>query len=268
MQTPSDKPASITSVLSEITLDSEESLVPQIYRVLWDSIVSLKIVPGQLVSEKEISAALKSSKTPVREALIRLENVGLVTVVPKSGTYVTPIRIDTFIEGAFTRRQLEIGAVCRAAERRGIEQHLTQFETILQMQEAALDKEDYVQFGILDDALHEEFFIAAGLDGVWHFMQKTQADVNRIRHLKRISGIRRGPQVLEQHRTIVAAIQAGDAPAASGALINHIGSLESEIEKLTGHPELLAFIENQNTNLIRKRSGKRSAWSTSSQQVS
>ena len=59
--------------------------------------------------------SLKASKTPVREALIRLEDAGLVTIVPKSGSFVAPIRIDRYIDACFIRLQLETGAVRRAA---------------------------------------------------------------------------------------------------------------------------------------------------------
>jgi len=257
-----DQPRSLTSVLTGIALDADESLVLQIYRILWDAIITLKILPGQLVSEKEIATTLNASKTPVREALIRLEDVGLVSVVPKSGTYVTSIRIEAYIEGCFTRLQLETGAVRRAAERIGVEQHVVKLESIIEKQAKALNAEDYAWFATLDEELHEGFFIAAGLHGVWHFLQKTQADVNRIRHLKRFSGIRRGQQVLEQHVAIVDAIRTGNAAAADEALVTHIGSLESEIEQLTEYPELLAFLENQSSNLLRKFPGKRSSRST------
>jgi len=88
----------ITSLLAQTDLDPDKSLVQQIYSVLWDAIVSLKLPPGQLVSEKEIASALNASTTPVREALIRLEDAGLVEIVPKSGTYVTAIRLQAYIE--------------------------------------------------------------------------------------------------------------------------------------------------------------------------
>lgn len=229
--------------------------------------MKLEILPGQLISEKEIAAALNASKTPVREALIRLEDVGLVTVVPKSGTYVTSIRIDAYIEGCFTRLQLETGAVRRVAERRGIDQHISQLDSIIEQQKAALDVGNRVEFAALDEAFHKAFFNIAGLNGVWHFLQKTQADVNRIRQLKRVLGIRRETQVIDQHIAIVDAIKAGDASAAADALVAHIGSLESEIEQLTEHPELLTFIDNQNYVPTRKASGSRSAHAVLSESI-
>ena len=75
-----DSPVELTHLLSDVSLNSEETLVSQIHRALLELIVSLKLQPGQLVSEKEVAESLNASKTPVREALIRLENSGLVQI--------------------------------------------------------------------------------------------------------------------------------------------------------------------------------------------
>jgi len=244
----------LTRLLSETALDPDKPLVQQIYRVLWDGIVSLKILPGQQVSEKEIASALSSSKTPVREALIRLEDAGLVQVVPQSGTYVTSIRIGAYIEGCFIRSQLETGAVRRAAQSGGGVNGPGELESIVEQQRIAWAEDDYLRFAALDEAFHFSLFSCAGLTGVWDVLQKTQADVNRVRHFKRINGIRRGAGVIKEHEAIVAAIKASNPDAAEVALVAHIGSLEAEIEKLTKNPELLEFIESQNSRYPRKSS--------------
>lgn len=238
--------STLTRLLSETALDPDKSLVQQIYHVLWDGIVSLKLLPGQRVSEKEIATVLNASKTPVREALIRLEDVGLVNIVPQSGTYVTPIRLEAYIEGCFIRLQLEAGAVRRAAQN-GNDIHIHQLDSLIEKQRVAWEADDFLRFAALDEAFHKALFTCAGLTGVWDVLQKTQADVNRVRHFKRIKGIRRGAGVIEQHVAIVDAIKAKDSEAAGAALTAHIGSLEAEIEKLTKNSELLSFVENQNT---------------------
>ncbi|MBX2880709.1 MAG: GntR family transcriptional regulator [Granulosicoccus sp.] len=248
-----DAPATLTELLADQSLNFDELLVTQIHRLLLDLIVSLKLRPGQLVSEKEVAEALQASKTPVREALIRLEDNGLVNIVPKSGSYVTPIRISAYIEGCFTRLQLESGAVRRAALRNDDEASLQRLDMIVEQQSEALMLEDHVRFFSLDQALHSAFFDMAGVAGVWHVLGRTQADVNRIRHLKRIGKIRRGPQVLHEHKRIVDEIRCGDADGAEQALVTHIGSLEKEIEQLAAHPELLAFIEQQDPGTTGKR---------------
>ncbi len=245
--------SSLTRLLSETALDPDKPLVHQVYHMLWGAIVSLKLLPGQLVSEKEIATALSASKTPVREALIRLEDVGLVKIVPQSGTYVTPIRLEAYIEGCFIRFQLEMGAVRRAAQGCS-DMHIQQLDSIIDKQRIAWDRDDFLRFAALDESFHKALFTCAGLPGVWDALQKTQADVNRVRHFKRIHGIRRGADVIQQHIVIVDAIKASDPDLAGKALTAHIGCLETEIEKLTKNSELLAFIEKQNTKPSRKSS--------------
>jgi len=250
----------LIDLLQDFKLDPTEPLATQIYRILNDQIVALRLRPGQLVSEKEIADVLKASKTPVREALIRLEIDGLVEIVPKSGTYVTAIRINKYIEACFTRLQLEIGAVKRAATHSNDPTHIDNIDHILEQQVAALDVEDYELFFKLDQALHRSFFTMAGMPGVWEFLLKTQAEVNRMRHLKRIKNIRRGPAVLKEHQAIVEAIRAQDSAAAEEALVAHIGSLEQEIQQFTTNPTLLEFIENQALPSRRSRPGRRVAY--------
>lgn len=248
----------LTELLSDFKLNSTEPLAMQVYRILHDEIVAIRLIPGQLVSEKEIAEVLSASKTPVREALIRLELDGLVEIVPKSGTYVTPIRINKYIEACFTRLQLEIGAVRRSASQAADPAFIEHLDEILEQQVKSLEDEDYVQFFLLDQALHQSFFLMAGMPGVWDVMLKTQADVNRMRHLKRIKKIRRGPTVLKQHQAIVEAIRRQNSDEAEEALVAHLGSLEQEIQQLSGNPALLEFIENQASPSRRLRPARRS----------
>ena len=242
------KDNAIADLLADVVLNPKESLVKQIYSVLWELIVNISLKPGQVMSEKEISESLKASKTPVREAIIKLEETGLIKVVPKSGTYVSPISLDRYIEACFTRLHLEVGAVRRAAERNNDLKSVLQLEVMITRQIKALEVEKYEEFFRLDEALHQAFFDMAGVPGVWQVVKRTQSDVYRIRHLKRIYNIRRGNQVIEEHQAIVAAIRSGSPDAAEAALIVHIGSLESEIDQMSAHPEILDFIDTLNAS--------------------
>ncbi len=247
----------MAELLGAFELNPDEPLASQVYQILRDEIIALRLAPGQLVSEKDIADALQASKTPVREALIRLDIDGLVEIVPKSGTYVSLIRINKYMEACFVRLQLEIGAVRRAAEQAVEPTKVEPLEHIIEQQLRALDDKDYHQFFILDQKLHKAFFTLAAMPGVWGLMVKTQADVNRMRHLKRIKNIRRGPQVVQEHEAIVGAIKSQDADAAENALIAHLGSLEQEIQQFSTNPALLEFIENQRSPSQRSRSNRR-----------
>jgi len=143
----------------------------------------------------------------------------------------------------------------------------SELESIIEQQKVAWKNDDFLSFASLDEAFHRALFACAGLTGVWDVLQKTQADVNRVRHFKRINGIRRGNAVIEQHIAIVDAIKACDPENAIAALTAHIGSLEAEIENLTKNSELLEFIDNQNTKQSRKANGNVSVHSNRTARV-
>jgi len=252
-----EKPVSVSELLKGKLLTDESSLTSQVFALLKDLIVTIKLYPGQLISEKEVAETLNASKTPVREAMIRLQGIGLVNIVPKSGTYVTPIQITRYIEACFTRLQLEVGAVRRAAANQSSWESVLKMENILQQQVAALGSGQDLEFFKLDEALHRAFFDAAGVSGVWNVVKDSQADVYRIRHLKRMHNIRREGQVIEDHRAIVAAIRNGSPDDAEAAMVNHIGSLEQEVETLASHTELLNFIEVLNSANQKNRQARK-----------
>jgi len=250
-------PSSISTLLTGKILNDASSLTSQVFLLLKDLIITIKLYPGQLISEKEVAETLSASKTPVREAMIRLQGIGLVTIVPKSGTYVSAIQITRYIEACFVRLQLEVGAVRRAAASQSSWESILKMESILKQQANALEMGQDLEFFKLDEALHQAFFDAAGISGVWNTVKDSQADVYRIRHLKRLHNIRREGQVLEEHKAIVAAIRGGSPDAAEAAMISHIGSLEQEVETLASHTDLLNFIEVLNSASQKIRPARR-----------
>lgn len=254
-----DSPSAISDLLQGKQLDTDGSLTSQVFSLLKELIVTIKLYPGQLISEKEVAETLNASKTPVREAMIRLQGIGLVTIIPKSGTYVTTIQISSYIEACFIRLQLEVGAVRRAASQQSSWETILKMENILKQQVIALEDGKSLEFFRLDQALHQAFFVAAGVPGVWNAVKDSQSDVNRIRHLKRLHNIRREGEVIKDHRAIVAAIRAGSPDDAEAAMVNHIGSLEQEVETLASHTDLLNFIEVLNNASQKNRQARKTS---------
>lgn len=247
-----EQPLPVSDLLQNKPLEAAGSLASQVFALLKELIISLQLRPGQMISEKEVAEALNASKTPVREAMIRLQGIGLVKIVPKSGTYVTPIQVDRYIEACFARQQLEIGAVRRAATQQNWSTSL-KMQSILQKQVQALEAGQDEEFFQLDQALHQTFFDAAGVSGVSTLIRDSQAEVNRMRYLKRLHNIRREGAVIEEHQAIVAAIRSGLADDAEAAMIRHIGPLEREVETLASHAGLLDFIEGLNSGRFKHR---------------
>jgi DNA-binding GntR family transcriptional regulator len=94
----------------------------EIYRTLRDELVSCEISPGSALSEQKLAARFESSKTPVREALQRLCNEGLVAVYPRRGYAASPITVTDIGEVFELRRLVEPYAAARAAANATTEQ--------------------------------------------------------------------------------------------------------------------------------------------------
>lgn len=241
-EAPADR-FTVSELLFDKSLNGEKPKVLQIFNILLDLIETAKLVPGQMISEKEISDALQASKTPVREALIRLEDAELVNIVPKSGTYVAPVRADRFVEACFLRLELEAGAVRAGAMRDQRAQDFEPLDQCLADQRIALDKDDYDAFFRLDEQFHEALFIFAGLPGIWKIIRRSQSEVYRVRHLRQMHNFRNGEKVLNDHHEIVDALRQKSPERAEAALIKHIGALERKVEALRTHPELFEYID-------------------------
>ena len=68
------------------------SLAEQAYRLLEEQLVTLKLAPGELISEKDLMDRAGIGRTPVREAIQRLSVEGLLQVIPRKGLMITPLR--------------------------------------------------------------------------------------------------------------------------------------------------------------------------------
>ncbi|WP_368188506.1 GntR family transcriptional regulator [Aestuariibius sp. HNIBRBA575] len=211
---------SLSDLLRGITLNGDISVANQVYNHLRNLIVTLKIYPGQLISEKEVAQIFSASKTPVREAIIRLEEVELVNIVPKSGTYVAPLNVNRYAAACFTRLHLEIGGVRAAAKHKNRRDFRDIFADIMAQQERCVAQKNHEGFFHLDELLHKTIFEVAGVPHVWDVIHRTQADVHRVRHLRRIHNKR------------------------------------NEAKVIADRPDLLAFIETLNTTRSRQKRGK------------
>ena len=171
---------------------------------------------------------------------------GLVKVVPKSGTYVTPIRIESYLEAAFMRSLVEVGVVRRAAKLWNIRKDKDRLDPIIEDQKRAWAVKDYVSFALRDEDMHQNIFLIADVPGLWHSLRRGQPDLSRVRHLRRIFRLRRTGEVIGEHEAIAQAIRAQSEEDAAAAMQNHLGTFEDEIAKMARHPVLVDYIERIN----------------------
>ena len=184
------------------------------------AIVSGELVPGSAVSEAEIAGRFGVSRTPVREAIGRLAEDGLVTVVPQVGTFVGRINLVEVSEGEFIRETLEAEAVRRAARLPNRDAGAADLRDFLEAQAVAIEAGDVDRFFEADEALHAGVFAMIGQPGAWRAMRGVKLHMDRIRRLS-LPDRQTLDALLGEHRRIVEAIAAGDADAAERTLRSH-----------------------------------------------
>lgn len=248
----------IDEVLKANELPESGSLVERVYQLLREKIINLSLSPGMPLPEKEIATILNVSKTPVREALIRLSNDQLVNIVPKSGSYVAPISIDRYLEACFIRVQLEGGCVRRLAEKGLSMAEQVHLRSLVSQQQQLLDApvRDYERFFRADEQFHEMLFQYAGLPGAWALLNGAQAEIDRVRHLKIRQGILRSRAVVEEHSNIIQAVIDRSPDSAEAVMIYHIGSVDEQMLNMSENPQLLQSIEAFNALLSAQSKGR------------
>ena len=195
-----------------------------VYTSLRNSILSLNLVPGAAINEKDISVLYKVSRTPVREAFITLSKEALITVMPQKGSIVSCIDLSRVKQEQFIRESLETAALKLFIEE--YENHqIAELEKCIDLQIEACNSRKPELFNKLDDQFHRIFFGSQNV--AWEAMQNTCGHYHRIRLLAIwIQGII--GDIVEEHKKILEAVKQRNVEESLAYLNSHIHKLSSE----------------------------------------
>lgn len=214
-----------------------ESPVRSIYAILRREIVTMRLRPGERLSENELAARFGTSRAPVREALIRLVEDGLIDVRPQRGSFVSRISLKAMERARFVREALEVAIIRRVAEQGVPDAIRAELEGAIARQlEARNDPEKFTE---LDDFFHRGFARAASLDSVWDVIEREKAQFDRIRYLS-LPASTPVEVLVKQHRAILSAAVEKRPAAAEKAVRMHM----SEVLRIVGglaaaYPDLI-----------------------------
>jgi DNA-binding GntR family transcriptional regulator len=192
----------------------------RVFGQLRDEILSLALPPGTALSRNALQRRYRLSSTPIRDALMRLEEVGLIDVFPQSRTLVSLIDVKLAREAQFLRRsvELEVVTALATAPNAGVLRELSAIITEQRRQAKAGDLE---RFNDADLAFHGTMYIAAGVPELWSLVRRQSVHIDRIRRLHLpIKG--KIAQILRDHDAIVKAISDGKPRRAQEALRKHL----------------------------------------------
>ncbi|MCU0803453.1 MAG: GntR family transcriptional regulator [Rhodobacteraceae bacterium] len=206
------------------------SLGQRVYQALRGAILSLAYRPGEILRKPEICAALGVSRSPVADAVARLASEGLVDVIPQAGTFVARFSMPEIREAAFLREAIEVAAIERVAPRITDDQ-LTQLRRNITVQAALIADGDTAGFYAQDGAMHELLLSFTGFRKLAQVSDTAWLHVHRARQLVLpVPG--RAAATLEEHRAILAALEARDAERARVAVQHHLRQLITYLEPL------------------------------------
>lgn len=215
----------------------KRSRADEIYDQVRHLIVSLELPPRAVVQEKELAARYGVSRTPVREALLRLADQGLVIIVPQHGTFVAGIDPRAVRQAHFLRETLELRVIRRLCEQPGVD--LSGPAAVIEDQRAVAASNDYALFLPLDDAFHATLFDLADLGEIWTVIHSRKAHLDRIRFLQASPRAGRITELVRHHAGILDAIRAQAAIAGEEMLRLHVsGALGFMEGMLEARPEL------------------------------
>jgi DNA-binding GntR family transcriptional regulator len=209
----------------------------KVYQTLRQAILSLTYRPGEILRKPEICEALGVSRSPVADAVARLQTEGLVDVVPQAGTFVARFSMQEIREGAFLREAIEVAAIERVADRISDDQ-VQLLRRNLTVQAALVADGDIPGFYALDAAMHELLLSFTGFPKLAQVAETAWLHVNRARQLiLPVPG--RVEATLAEHQAILAALEARDPAAARAAVQSHLRQLLRYLEPLErDRPEL------------------------------
>jgi len=209
----------------------------RIYADLRAELVSLRRRPGAPISEVEIATSYGVSRTPVREAILKLSDEGLVEIFPQSGIIVSRIPIAALPEAIVIRKSLEETTARLAAELASASQILA-LRSMLERQREADTAGDREAFHQADELFHATIAEIAKYPGIWKLILQVKVNVDRFRRLT-LPQAGRMTQVIAEHEQILSAIEAHDAQRAAGAMGKHLERLLGDIAAIQHvNPEL------------------------------
>jgi DNA-binding GntR family transcriptional regulator len=216
------------------------SRADEVYQQLKRDVAGFKLVPGDRFTENELSERLGVSRTPVRQALFRLQQEGFVEVLFRSGWRVLPFDFEQFEQLYDLRMVLETTAVHRiCADDRRVDGGLLAQLAAIWLVPAAERSSDMVQVSQWDEEFHCALVVAAGNAE----MARVHRDVtDRIRIIRRLDFTKpvRIDATYDEHAKILRAVQRRRAEPAAMLLRAHIETSQAEVRKITLHQVHLA----------------------------
>jgi GntR family transcriptional regulator, rspAB operon transcriptional repressor len=205
-----------------------DSLTHSVYNAIRQAIIDGRLPPGSRVTEAGLAKRLNVSKTPVREALLRLKEVGLIEAegAKAGGRIISPSRSHT--RNAYEVREALESAAARLAALRGDRALLFAAKREAEATVVAAEDRDVARYRAADDAFHATVAAATGNPRLARLIDDTNALIGALRQ-REMPGVDASPACASQHMKIAKVLLDGDADAASRLMSQHVQHVAEEV---------------------------------------
>ena len=222
------------------------SIGDQVFRTLRSAIVTMRLRPGEALSEQDIAKRLNVSRQPVREAFIKLSEDGLLRVLPQRGTFVMKISAEAVTNARFVRDAVEC-AIAREAAQRISPAGLATLKALIAEQRKAAKADDAETFFVLDEEFHRGLASASGCAYAWKVIEQAKAQMDRVRFLS-LPEATPMPRLVAQHKAILDGVAAGNSAAAASAMQGHLREILSSLPRLATKYPAMFDAESKSTD--------------------
>lgn len=235
-----DDGPTVGSKLDTLTFGGQGSSSARVFQELRAQIIALRLPPGTILNRAELADTFGVSQSPVREAILRLESIGLVVSYPQSRTEVTHLAPARLAQENFLRTALECEVV-DLLSRDGSRADLSRAKGYLKIQRALVDDPEQIDlFRDLDEKFHRALFEAAGQIALHALIVERSSHMARLRTLD-LPRSQKMHSVVEWHGEIVEQIEAGHRQKAVDAMRRHLsGTIGRLAEIMEAHPDYFA----------------------------
>jgi DNA-binding GntR family transcriptional regulator len=219
-------------------LDRDRQAAPQVFERLRGMIIALELPPGSPLSRAALAKQFGVSSTPIRDALMRLEEEGLVEVFPQYATVVSRIDVHRAQQAHFLRQALELEIV-RVLALKPDQALVAELNATIARQQQFLKTGAFEKFMAEDNEFHAQLYEAADKQDIWTLVRSRSGHIDRLRRLH-LPSPGKAQDIVRHHRLIVKSIAGGQPEEAQKHLRTHLSGTLSELARIrTMHPEYL-----------------------------
>lgn len=211
----------------QLTVDQDIPLRESVYNTLRKNILIGELKPGEHLTEIRLGKMLGTSRTPIREAIRKLELDGLVVIIPRSGARVAPISERDLKEVLEVRRALDV-LCAELASRRITEEEKQELQAAYGRFVQAVEEKDQLAVARADVELHDIIASAAGNGKLLNLVSGLADQIYRYR-FEYIKDDQHYDRLIREHRAIISAIMDGNEEKAAAASRSHIDNQEKTI---------------------------------------